>query len=137
MKWFRRHVKTGARLALFALAVQCVLSFGHFHPLAAQAAPAVRAGLTQADRTNVAIAPDTANQAVWTHQPSGRDGDQQPGEPCAICAVISLASNVLFATPPLLLLPQAVELLYFAADTEFTHLESPRSAFQSRAPPLS
>ena len=50
MKWFRRHIKTGSRLALFALALQFVLSFGHFHFNAAQADPAIQAqtDLTQA-----------------------------------------------------------------------------------------
>ncbi|MGH6751213.1 MAG: DUF2946 domain-containing protein, partial [Bradyrhizobium sp.] len=31
MKWFRNNVKHGSRLALLALAIQFVLSFGHFH----------------------------------------------------------------------------------------------------------
>jgi hypothetical protein len=43
----------------------------------------------------------------------------------------------LFATPPLLLLPQAVEFLYLVADAEFVHLNSARVAFQPRAPPVS
>jgi hypothetical protein len=43
----------------------------------------------------------------------------------------------LFATPPLLLLPQAVEFLYLAADAEFVHLNSVHVAFQPRAPPIS
>ena len=30
----------------------------------------------------------------------------------------------LFATPPLLLLPQAIELLYLTTDAEFAHLNS-------------
>ena len=30
MKWFRKHLKHGSRLALFALAIQFALSFGHF-----------------------------------------------------------------------------------------------------------
>ena len=30
MNWFRSR-QTGSRLALFALAIQFVLSFGHFH----------------------------------------------------------------------------------------------------------
>ena len=37
MKWFRKHLKHGSRLALFALAIQFALSFGHFHGAAAQA----------------------------------------------------------------------------------------------------
>ncbi len=39
MKWFRSRIKAGTRLALLALAVQFVLSFGHFHGTAALAAP--------------------------------------------------------------------------------------------------
>jgi hypothetical protein len=42
-----------------------------------------------------------------------------------------------FSTPPLLLLPQAIELLYLATDAEFAHLDSVHPAFQSRAPPAS
>jgi hypothetical protein len=139
MNWFRKHVKTGARLALFALAIQFALSFGHFHPLAAaQAAPAIQAGLTQADLAYIetSAAQDTATAAAQKQQPSNPDNDQ-PADSCAICAVIALAGNVLFATPPVLLLPQAVELLYLTTDAEFVHLKSPRHAFQSRAPPLS
>ena len=56
---------------------------------------------------------------------------------CAICAVLSLANNFLFATPPLLELPQAVELLHLTTGAEFAHLGSLHPAFQSRAPPVS
>ena len=56
-------------------------------------------------------------------QPSTPDTDQQPADTCAICAVISLAGNVLFASPPLLQLPQAVDFLYLTTDAEFVHLE--------------
>jgi len=48
-----------------------------------------------------------------------------------------MASTVLFAAPPLLLLPQAVEFLYLTTDAEFTHLKSAGAAFQPRAPPAS
>ena len=54
-----------------------------------------------------------------------------------ICAVLSLANNFLFASPPVLELPQAVELLYLTTDAEFAHLGSLHPAFQSRAPPIS
>ena len=49
MKWFRSNIKHGSRLALFALAIQFALSFGHFHGVAAQAAPALQSGQTQSD----------------------------------------------------------------------------------------
>jgi hypothetical protein len=137
MKWFRSNIRGGARLALFALAVQIALSFGHFHALTAQAAPVIQSSLTQADNTanadGLAAAGDEANQ----QSPANHDGDQQPGDACAICAVVAMTSTVLFATPPLLLLPQAVEFLYLTTDAEFVHLKSAGAAFQPRAPPVS
>ena len=135
MKWFRKHLKHGSRLALFALAIQFALSFGHFHALAAAA---ITTGLTQADLDNAQsrASQKTSSEAAKTQQPSTPDTDHS-ADACAICAVISLANNVLFATPPLLQLPQAVELLYLTTDAEFTHLNSLHPAFQSRAPPAS
>src|SRR5512147_1253521 len=117
MNWFRKHVKTGSRLALFALAIQFALSFGHFHGAAAQT---VRLGLTDGD---LAIAATLAAHSEAAQQPSNHDTDQ-PTSDCAICAVLSLANNFLFATPPLLELPQAVELLHLTTGAEFTHLGS-------------
>jgi hypothetical protein len=117
MKWFRSNIRHGSRLALLALAAQFVLSFGHFHGVAAQAAPTVQSGQAQ-------TAPD-------------HDSGQPPADSCAICAVLALANTALFATPPLLQLPQAVEFLYLTTDAEFAHLNRARVAFQSRAPPVS
>src|SRR3954470_15550994 len=91
MKWFRRKIKTGSRLALFALVIQFALSFGHFHFNSAQAVPAVQAGLTHADQTD---AQGLAASKAADHpqqQPSSPDTDQQPADGCAICAVIALA----------------------------------------------
>ena len=127
MKWFRSNIRHGSRLALLALAIQFALAFGHFHGASAAPAIALQSGAAALD------------QSARQEQPaSDRDTDQhQPGDPCAICAVIALASTVLFATPPLLLLPQAVDLLYLTTDAEFLHLNSVRVAFQPRAPPVS
>ena len=138
MNWFRKHVKTGSRLALFALAIQFALSFGHFHGVAAQAAPAIQTGLTDAD---LAIAASLDAQGIDSEaarqQPSNHDSDQQRTDACAICAVLSLAGNFLSATPPLLELPGAIEFLYLTTDAEFVHLGHGRVAFQPRAPPAS
>jgi len=138
VNWFRRHLKHGSRLALFALAVQFALSFGHFHGIAAQAAPAVQADLSKA---SLAIAASLVTQgadldAARSQQPSDH-GTDQPGSVCAICAVVSLANNFLFAAPPLLELPRAVEHQYLTTEAEFAHLGSLHTAFQSRAPPAS
>jgi Protein of unknown function (DUF2946) len=139
MNWFRNNIKTGSRLALFALAIQFALSFGHFHGIAAQAAPAIQAVPSQADlaRIDALAAPNASTEAAQKQLPSTPDSDQQPADACAICAVIALAGNVLFATPPALPLPQAVEFRYRTTDAGFIHLASVHPAFQSRAPPIS
>jgi hypothetical protein len=138
MKWFRANIKHGSRLALVALAVQFALSFGHFHGVAAQAAPALQSSpapfaISSADRRAATeIASKGAREPASDH-----DSGQPSNDPCAICAVMALANAVLFATPPLLLLPQALEFSYLSTDAEFIHLDSARTAFQSRAPPVS
>ncbi len=132
MKWFRSNIKHGSRLALFALVIQFALSFGHFHAGAAQEAPAVQSG-----SANSLSATDTVSEDPQQQPASNHDPDQQQGDVCAICAVLALANTMLFAAPPLLLLPQAIEILYLSTDAEFIHLNSARVAFQPRAPPIS
>jgi hypothetical protein len=135
MKWFRKHLKHGSRLALFALAIQFALSFGHFHTFAA---PPIATGLAQVDLDSAGSVATgvTASEASQKQRPVTPDTDRS-ADACAICAVISLAGNVLFATPPLLQLPQAVEFLYLTTDAEFVHLNPVHPAFQPRAPPAS
>jgi hypothetical protein len=85
MNWFRKHVKTGSRLALFALAIQFALSFGHFHGEVGPAAPTLQAGSADA---NLAIAATLAVQgtpAEAVQQPSNHDTDRHSSD-CAICA---------------------------------------------------
>jgi hypothetical protein len=139
MKWFRSNIKHGSRLALLALAIQFAFSFGHFHSGAAQAAPAIQSGPAQSESSTPSVLPaaDAVTQSAQQQPASDHDSGQQPNDPCAICAVMALANTVLFATPPLLLLPQAVEFLYLTTDAEFVHLNSVSVAFQPRAPPIS
>jgi hypothetical protein len=139
MKWFRSNIKHGARFALFALAVQFALSFGHFHTVSAQASPAGQIGPAPVSfyPASSRLAANPAGESARPQPPSNPDSDQQPADPCAICAVIALANTMLFASPPVLLLPQAVELLRLVTDAEFARLNSASAAFQPRAPPLS
>jgi hypothetical protein len=117
MKWVRANTGLGAKVALFALAIQFAVSFGHFHPIASQAAPAI----------------ESAQQQLPAPAP---DSGQHPDDLCAICAVTALASTAVAAAPPALSLPQAVELPRQAVDTASPHLLAPHPAFQPRAPPL-
>ena len=135
MKWFRSNIKHGSRLALLALALQFGLSCGHSHA-STQETPTVRSVAAQFDITTAPVPNDPVDHAA-RQTPSHNETDQHPADACAICAVLALASTVLFATPPILLLPQAIELLHLATDAEFIHLNSARVAFQPRAPPLS
>jgi hypothetical protein len=136
MKWFRSNIKQGSRLALFALAVQFVLSFGHFHAIAAPTALAIQSGAAQSGISYAGIlgAPDAVSKSTQ-RAPSDRDSDRHPDDYCAICAVVAMANAVLFATPPVLLLPQAAEFQYLATDAGFVGPNSARVAFQPRAPP--
>ena len=118
MKRVRANIKHGALVALFALAVQFALSFGHFHPVTAPAAPSI--------------------QSVQQQLPApGPDQDRHLDDLCAICAVNALASAAVAAAPPSLPLPQSSELPRRTTETAFLHLHAARAAFQSRAPPLS
>jgi hypothetical protein len=136
MKWFRSNIQHGSRLALFALAVQLVLSFGHFHGVAAQTAPTIQSAAALTDLSQGLAASDAVSASNQQQAPASHDSDQ-PYDGCAICAVMAMAGTILFATPPLLLLPQAVEFSYRTADAGLVHLSSARVAFQPRAPPLS
>jgi hypothetical protein len=118
MQWVRSNIRLGARAALFALVVQFVLSFGHFHAITAQTA----APLLQSSQQLPA--------------PS-HDGDHHPDDVCAICAVVALASTAMTAAPPVLPLPPTIEHAHLTTDAPFVHPRSARAAFQSRAPPVS
>jgi hypothetical protein len=136
MKWFRSNIKSGARLALLALALQFALSFGHFHALAAPSvgtSQSALSGATLVDAGDFAV----DSQAAQKQAPGKHDSDQRGPDGCAICAVMAMAGTVLFSAPPILLLPEAVELLYRTTDAEFVHLSSAGNAFQPRAPPAS
>jgi hypothetical protein len=141
MKWFRANIRDGSRLALLALAIQFMLSFGHFHPIeGARAVPELQSALSQTDlsRSNILVAADSAGQLAERQQKPSPDRDSgNSNDGCAICAVIAMANAVLFATPPPLLLPDAVQFLYRTTDAKFVHLNSVRVAFQPRAPPIS
>jgi Protein of unknown function (DUF2946) len=126
MKWFRSNIRNGAKLALLALLVQFALTFGHIHGFAPQAASA----------TQTVLPADHAADTKAKPTPVKHDGDQT-SDVCAICAVMAMASTVLFSAPPLLLLPDAVQILHRITDAEFAHLKSAGTAFQPRAPPAS
>ncbi|MCA1382338.1 DUF2946 family protein [Bradyrhizobium sp. BRP23] len=135
MKWFRSNSRHGARLALFAMLVQLALTFGHSHWFA-QAAPLAQSSVQHIEGGAKDVAA-TDGAAVEKQSPSSPDREHSRDESCAICAIIAMAGAIVSATPPVLLLPQAIELLRRSLDAEFAHLTSAGTAFQPRAPPAS
>jgi len=141
MKWFRSKIKYGSRLALFALAVQFVFSFGHFHGVhrAGPQPPSYPSLPNRRLWTPTACPPPTPLIGPAQPQPaSNHDPDQQPkrylrdmrrhGDGETICC--SRRHHCC-------LLPQASKFLYQTTDAEFVHPElGPRRLSAPRSPDL-
>ena len=124
MRWFRSHVRAGSRLALFALAVQLFVTFGHVHLDGLVGGPTTSAG---ADR----------HAAASLHNPA--DGSQQtPGtadDDCPICSLIQLASASAPSVAPPLPTPTMLGGLKLVAPDDMAWTASHRLAFLARGPP--
>lgn len=117
MRWLRSHRRLTRWVALFALTLQLVLSFGHVHaPPAGE--PAVGAS-THADGGAPA-------------QPADRDDDY-----CAICAILALLSGSHTAPAPTLPALVASTPAEITVAAELARATRPHAAFRSRAPPIS
>jgi hypothetical protein len=124
MRWIRSHIRVGTRLALVALAIQAVVSFGHIHRDGRALTAAQSLATTRAGGSRVAML------AV----PIGRP-DKAPDPGCAICALIQLSSTSPPAAAPVL--PPLVWLGHVAPQTRQSAFlaASPHFSFQARAPP--
>jgi hypothetical protein len=122
MGWIQRHRRHGALLALAALALQIVLSFGHvhLHGVAQSAPAAITHPIALADKNS------------QTPAPIRGDNDEY----CAICASIFLASSAFAPPPPQLPLPAKFQRVEHSFNAASTVVESQRLAFRSRAPPV-
>jgi hypothetical protein len=152
MKWFRSNIRLGSRLAICALAIQFLLSFGHFHHASLHATSAAvqepRTALDEScsfgvrtpdawDRASYANASDPVCLKISSgHLPSGQGTPGQGTDHCAICAVMAFANAMALASPPDLPTPQATAFLDLASDLAFVETNSARLPFQPRAPPV-
>ena len=107
-------------LALFALALQLGLSFGHFHHDTAIAGIAASASQLQAST------PDNDHDQNTAHR-----------ELCAICATVAMANTLVTTAAPSLPVPLAITALRTGSYPEAFTADSRRAAFRSRAPPRS
>ena len=137
MPWFRSRMRLGAWLALFALTIQLVLSFGHVH----------FDGISTQSVSPRAVSARTiaAPRALrWAVQPAAklRDAPAVPTQHkpvnlaedyCAICSVMRLAGLPAVASA----LPLATEgrTMFLDGSVGFALAASPHLFFQARAPP--
>lgn len=123
MHWiFRTNRRWGTWVALTAMALQLVLSFGHIH-LENVASGSVL--------PTVAAFKATASEQNPGHHPANEAGDF-----CAICAFIHLASSSFLPDAPLLPTPSASWTMKYSGFFNLILVARQRTAFQSRAPPL-
>ena len=122
MRWFRANRTFGGRLALFALAVQFVVAFGHIHRDDIYGPPRPAAAMT-------AAVPD-GGQPLPANHPAKHSDDY-----CAVCATMSLLGNSFVAAAPTLPLPAASHAIEQFDRVAVIFIAPRRAAFQSRAPP--
>ncbi len=123
MRWFRTQRGFGSGLALFALTLQLVLSFGHVHLYG------VRGGSATATVMAGAKAPASLPSPA---QYPANDADDY----CAICAAIHLTATSFLPQVPQLSVPFASQTIEHVKHVAFAFVAPQRSPFQSRAPPL-
>src|ERR1700693_3120653 len=90
MRWFRANRMVGGRLALFALALQLVLSFGHIHP-------EDLFGSAKGGALSVSTVLPTAAEATAL---SADQASHQGDDYCAICATMALLNTSCVAAAP-------------------------------------
>jgi hypothetical protein len=113
-------------LALFALAIQIVLSLGHVHLYAASLGSAKSAPPTIADGSSATA----ASTLVPIHKSNGTlDAD------CAICALIQLSATSVPSAAPALPLPSNFGPLGLQTTAALALAALPHFLFQARAPP--
>jgi hypothetical protein len=123
MRWFRSNLGLGSGLALFALAVQMMLSFGHVH-LDKLASPSTPSALT------------IGSGAVFlSERTPGHDSDGPLDADCAICASIQLVATSVPSVAPALPLPASFGSIRPRASAELALAPSRHSLSQARAPP--
>src|SRR5262245_57323614 len=81
MHWIRRNSRFGSGAAIFALAIQLILSFAHIHPKDIQSSSAVIASSSQ----------------LQPNIPDDEGGTTEP-DFCAICAALNLTSSSVLPT---------------------------------------
>lgn len=111
-------------LALLALAINLVLSFGHVH--------AIRGGHSDAGQLALSAA-----AASGSNGQSQGDDRGHPDDFCPICMAAAAIHNAVASTPPALPVEFASTSIDHRIALQVAAVEPRRSGFSSRGPPLS
>ena len=120
MRWYRSNRKFAGSLALFALALQMMLAFGHFHPRDFAGVPGIATAQAQTAPSNS----------------GGGNGSHSTDDYCLVCATTNLIGTLLL--PDLVVLEVRVSTI----DASYPHVCTAicnnfnHALFRARAPPL-
>jgi Protein of unknown function (DUF2946) len=120
MHWHRTRLRLGSYIALFALAVQLVLTFGHVHLNGVGGYSSIR-----------------IEAAAGPVAPAGHEGPKAADDYCAACALIHLAGTLMPTAVAALPLPLVFgQLRRPHVALRFALPASPPASFAARAPPF-
>jgi hypothetical protein len=126
MRWFRDHIRQGSWAALFALAINLALSFGHVHAIDGNGQKNHSGGLVS---------------ALLSHNADhgqGEPGSDSLPDLCPICvAIAAIATGLGPTSPPVVPVDFAAATIDYTAEHAVSIGGSRWAAFQSRGPPLS
>jgi hypothetical protein len=130
MRWFRSHSRLGSGLAIFSLALQLALSFGHIHLKDIVGTAHASTSIT----ASTAAAQSDEQPARAT--PADRTSHEHEDEYCAVYAVNNLLGTAQIAEPPPLPLPCLFGCVGHSAGYEADLAELHHGLFRARAPPI-
>ena len=131
MRRLRSRSKWGSWLALFALALQLALTFGHVH--LDRLVPLSAGKFTSTENFTVAAADASSAAQPTPTDPGGRD--HRADDRCPICTLIHLAGALVLTEPPSLPLPAISVRVPSAPPLAFDFPSPQRALFAARAPP--
>ncbi|HLN11514.1 MAG TPA: hypothetical protein VK281_21520 [Xanthobacteraceae bacterium] len=119
MRWFRSRRWIGGSLALFALAVQLGVSFGHIH----------ERDLLPGNASASKVAGASRQAPITPAQPSDPDG-------CAVCAIVAMAASLAIPAPPAIVHAPVWVSAWLPDRATVAAPSSRRQQFQARGPPV-
>jgi hypothetical protein len=128
MRWLRTNSRFGGGLALFALALQFWLAFGHIHPEDIYGS----VGRPLSSAAEIALPSSGSPQSLSSGYAVNPDRDF-----CAICETIFMLRSSATPEAPQMLAPRPIvrPAQHFSRTAAF-YIALRRASFQSRAPPV-